>query len=213
MNGAPMDLTHLSVTSAKVPGFLIKVKTIESSAFPTSRFVDSTVLQGKFDIIFIGGSDGPALVLGNLTRELVDRSFVQYHRGGGTIVFLHDSCRENQWEYFRNQMGPNQLMLPAPPRSWTEVRQKRPSDPPPVILTTPFKLPHPFSVAQTHSSQISSPNALLIGTQDEDTYYVERNGIAFCETSNTPWAVTKHEWRFLVNMTYHLTESRKPRSS
>jgi hypothetical protein len=175
--------------------------------------VDSTVLRGKFDIVFIGGSDSSCDALGDLTAQVIERSFVKFHQAGGKLVFLHDSGYENKWNYFRSQMGPNKIIHGWERPLWTEVRRKSPAEERSVILRAPFEIPDPFSVALTHSGQMSSPNALLIGTQSEDTYYIERNGIAFCETGHTSWSVTKHEWRFLVNMTYHLTESGKHRPS
>jgi hypothetical protein len=217
-NGVPLDLTPLSVKSGKIPGFLIKVKTIEAPEFPKSRFADSTVLSRKFDIVFIGGSDGALDGLRDLTGAVIERSFINFHQAGGKIVFLHDSVcvhekNDKLWDYFRDQMGPHRLLNEVGSGLWTEVRRKNPSGPRPLILTTPFELPDPFPVAPTHSQQMhAAENALLIGRTNDSTYYVERNGIAFCETGHTSWLVTKHEWRFLVNMTYHLTESGKPRS-
>jgi hypothetical protein len=75
-----------------------------------------------------------------------------------------------------------------------------------------LELPVPFPVAPTHALQMyGAPNALLVGATNDSTYYIERNGIAFCETCHRSWLVTRHEWRFLVNMTYHLTQDREPR--
>jgi hypothetical protein len=212
-NNLPLDLGHLSSTSDKVKGFWIKVKTIDSTVFPKSRFMNPDVLKKRFDIIFIGGNDGSAWRLDGLNADVVRRSFVPFHGAGRKVVLLHDStCQasdDRRWEYFQNQIGSPALpwMSDVNRGMWTQVRRKNPNGPRPPILTTPFNLPDPFPVAPAHAAQISSDHALLIGPRPESTYYVERNGIAFCETGHTPWAVTKYEWRFMVNMVYHMTRT------
>jgi hypothetical protein len=209
-NNNAIDLSHLSSTSDKVNGFWIRVKTIDSSIFPKSRFLDPDVLKERFDMIFIGGNDGSAWRLNGLNADVVRKSFVRFHKAGGKVVFLHDStCKvgdDRMWEYFQNEMRPWKRPLDLEKGLWTEVGRKNPNVPRPPILTTPFYLPDPFPVGPTHAAQISSDNALLIGARSDSTYFVERKGIAFCETGHTPSAVTKYEWRFMVNMVYHMTK-------
>jgi hypothetical protein len=218
-HGVPLDLRPLSVKSGKVPGFLIKVKTIEAPAFLKSRFVDSSVLRGRFDINLIGGAHASRDNLCAFTGPIVQRSFIKFHQAGGKIVFLHDStwvheANDRRWDYFTTPMGPHRQENEVGRGVWTEVRRKNPSGPRPLILTTPFEIPNPFPVAPTHSLQMhAAANALLVGRTNDSAYYVERNGIAFCETGHTSWLVTKHEWRFLVNVTYHLTEGGADRLS
>jgi hypothetical protein len=208
----PVDLFGLSATSGELEEFFIKVEAVDASAFRRKGFADWTLLVREFEVIFIGGTDAAMNVLGDLTQNVIDRSFVPYHMGGGKIVFLHDVTfgdEHRRWQYFMGQMGSYQQVSDLDLGLWSEVRLKTPSNPPPQVLTRPFRVTTPFPIAPTHSHQMSkSEHALLVGPRDSSTYYVERAGIAFIELGHTPSEVTREEWQFLVNVVYHLTDTR-----
>jgi hypothetical protein len=206
----PIELYRLSQLSQNIPGLQIQVETIQATAFPRSCFVDPSHLR-KFNVIFIDGMDSSRNGLTDLNANLINQSFVEYHRNGGKIVFLHDAIWEidpksPRWTYFRDKMGSHTVSCDTG-HGYTVVRRKIQSDQPLPILTNPFNLGQSFKVGLTHANQLfAAEKAILVGGDSSDrTYYAESDGIGICEAGHSPHEITDSEWDFLVNVTCNLS--------
>jgi hypothetical protein len=206
-NGTSFDLKRLSAICGKLSNFSIKVKTVKSCDFQKNGFNDWRYLRKTFDMIFIGGNDSAHAGLPDLTKDIIEGTFIQYHRKGGKLCFFHDIARGSEqdierWASFEGKMGQHRKTSSGSDgKRFTRVSRKDMTGPPPAILTTPFELGDSFEVGETHSGQIyAAPNAILVGANNDCTYYIESEGICFCEAGHTSGAVTKDEYRFLVNV-------------
>jgi hypothetical protein len=147
----------------------------------------------------------------------VTQSFAEYHQRGGSVLIFHDVCcttptNAGPWNYFETRIGggASHLGLPAWSRAFRVKGATHPA------LSFPFAIPDPLPVALTHGAQVTyqegNAHLVLCGDRGEDSpYYAECEGIGFCEAGHTPASVTPHEFRFFVNVIYHLS-AKRPRT-
>jgi hypothetical protein len=206
------DLKSLSAVCRRLQGLVIDVTTIAPSEFLKSHFVNWQSLRKRFDVVFIGGTDSSYLLLKDLTEKVVNESFVRYHQEGGNVVFFHDVLRLTdipyQWTYFQHEIG--FCTQGSHCARYQSVKRLYAADERTAVLMRPFRIPEPFNVGLTHAAQAcQAEKAVLIGGDNPgQTYYVESEGIAVCETGHSPQSVTDSEWEFLVNVTCHLAATR-----
>jgi hypothetical protein len=212
---ASFSLDSLKGVSEELTDFRVDVDTITVAQFPNSLFADPGFLRKTYDVVFVGGVDSAWLSLKELTADVVTRSFAEYHRMGGNIVLLHDVCALQQapnadpWFYFLSEIGPLR-------RCMDETRYRfvsRVSGRSHPVLSSPFLIPDPMNVGETHAGQTQyhETNVILCGPGGMATpYYAERDGLGFCEAGHTPSAVTRDEMTFWVNVVYHFS-SKRPR--
>jgi hypothetical protein len=204
------DISNLSHWSRQIPGLFIEVQSIKAKDFPL-RFKCHQCLRLQFDLIFIGGTDGSGRELGALTQRIIEDTLIPYHSGQGSIVFLHDATWNytqglQRWTYFLDLLGVPEQRSEDPEIGWETVKHKAQSDVRPEILSQPAELEEPLIVGLTHAGQaFGAKTTVMIGNTEQSTYYAENGRIATCEACHLPKWVTTNEWKFLVNVTCHLT--------
>jgi hypothetical protein len=201
-----LSLDRLTTVSRELTNFRIHVETVTSSAFPNSYFDNPRFLTNTFDVIFIGGTDSCCHCLPGITKEVINRTFQQYHIDGGNVVFLHDVLFPSDWQYFQTKIGPYKSEYTEARYCGVRVKDGADSE----VLRTPCSLPEKFPVCTTHSGQIHvADGAILVGDDGEGCpYYHERDGIAVCEAGCWEQKLTACEWQLFVNITIHMSTKR-----
>jgi hypothetical protein len=195
-----VDLHFLQDLHSEMPpgSYFFRVTVMECTEFAAATKASPHLLQ-SFDILMIGGMDGLSTSAG-ITAEVVESSIAPYWKGGGSVLFLHDSIvRERRWGPFTAHLQLQSIRAAGGLGTTAQFAQDS------TLRHFPFALPESVEVAQTHCSQMLPNEFQLIRIPTgDDAFYFGCNGrVGICQLGHEQ-QIKEDEKKLLANIIVHL---------
>jgi hypothetical protein len=167
-----------------------------------------------FDVVMLGGRDGPLPYGTSLTREIVAGRFVPYYEHGGCLLFMHDVFSGAQcdvWREFTSALGFNTAAPKVSPYLLNgELDLLRTDEP---VLHHPFIIKR-FTPVLSHATNARARHqGTVIGKRQGNQivpYYTQGlgqggNRLALLDVCHDHRATNLEdmEWRLIVNIIYN----------
>jgi hypothetical protein len=170
----------------------------------------------RFDVVMLGGRDGPMVYGTSLTREIVTERFVPYHENGGNLLFMHDLFHAGQrdvWGEFADQLGFKKGAPTVSPCNLNgELDLLRTDEP---VLERPFTIKRFAPVVSHSTNSWAGHEGTVIGKRQGNQvvpYYTQGLGqggkrLALLDICHDRRAtnLADMEWQLLVNIIYNFT--------
>lgn len=156
-----MHINLESIKDLNNNDLIINLEILKESAFIKKLIENENGFPNIYNILIFGGADGRNNYK-RISREIVEKYIMPYHKKGGSILFLHDFITKMQIESFYpilqelEFLGENTTI-----DRFTKVQfiQKFFKE---EIALTPHRFDSSFEVSKTHASALYDPHYIVI---------------------------------------------------
>lgn len=169
----------------------------------------------SFDVVVLGGIDAFGSCCADCFKTSIFHAIEKYREEGGIEITLHDiafgKCYDTFMKIYQKLIGYNDVraykingLQCYKEAEFYESSGKN------EIMSFPFKIKNPFTVAETHFTlKLDLAYAVIVNKQKDQHYYAENldQNFADCAICHTTSITNEDEKKFFYNAICHLYES------